>query len=86
MVTLEALRMELNEVSKEMADIEVYIYGNSQDIHDNYEDMTSNGSNMTNNKHTMHGMMDRVNYLIEACRVNQTKLDEKQGALILYCQ
>ena len=86
MVTLEALRMELNEVSKEMADIEVYIYGNSQDIHDNYEDMTTNGSSMTNNKHTMHGMMDRVSVLVDACRHNQAKLDEKRDALILYCQ
>ena len=86
LVTLEALRKELNEVAKEMADIEVYIYGNSKDVHDNYGDIDSNGNSTQGNRHTLQGMISRVSDLTDQCRHNQHALDEKRTALILYCQ
>ena len=70
LVTLEALRKELNEVAKEMADIEVYIYGNSKDVHDNYGEIDSNGNSTQGNRHTLQGMISRVSGLADQCRHN----------------
>ena len=68
LITLEALRKDVNEIAKEMADIEVYIYGNSKDIHDNYGEVDANGNVITGNRHTLQGMIDRVSGLQDKCR------------------
>ena len=38
LVTLEALRKEIQRIMSDMADIETMIYGNSKDVHDNYSE------------------------------------------------
>ena len=42
LITLEALRKDITKIMMEMADIEVYIYGNSQDVHDNKDGVDAN--------------------------------------------
>ena len=44
LITLEALRKDITKIMMEMADIEVYIYGNSQDVHDNKDGVDANGN------------------------------------------
>ena len=70
LITLEALRNDVNEIAKSMADIEVYIYGNSKDIHDNFDDTGVTKDGIGANRHTMQGMMDRVRGLQDECRYN----------------
>lgn len=86
LITLEALRKSLNGVAKEMADIEVIIYGNSKDVHDNVDEVDENGNEVHSNKHNVNGLSGRVVVLQDKCRYSQHALDKKKDALILYCQ
>ena len=63
LVTLEALRKDIVKIMSEMADIEVYIYGNSQDVHDNNDEVDANGNNIGANRHSLNGIQNRTHDL-----------------------
>ena len=68
-----------------MAEIEDYIYGNSQDSFDNYDRISGTLGKLDQNKHTFGGVLNRLENLQSTCRSNQHALDLNRRELVLYC-
>ena len=69
-----------------MADIEVYIYGNSKDVHDNFNEVDVNKLGIEDTRHTYIGMKNRIATLQDSARYNENSLTEMRSSLWLYCQ
>ena len=86
MIALEGLRKELQDAFVELYDIELLIYGNTEDWEENLLSLSDNSDSVHTNRHNFAGLQERVHEMQATCAWTQSELDEQRSALILYCQ
>ena len=67
MITLEALRKEIQHLMLDLAEVEDYIYGNSKDSYDNETLFLDNMDGILASRHTFGGLQNRVTDLQNEC-------------------